>query len=330
MTKTAAGAKPFFSRLPVWESVLVLLLAAIVVLNSQLSPYFLDVANLFDSTLNFDEKAMIALPVALIIVTGQIDVSVASIVSLCAVAMGLAANAGADGTLVVASGLATGVVAGLINGLLVVGLRVHSIVVTIGTLSLYRGITEAIVQDGAFTKFPKPMLALGRAYIFNLVPVETLCWLALAALFGVILHLSIVGRRIFAIGNNAIVALYSGIAVDRYKVALFALTGLVCGLAAAFLVCRLGSVRQSIAEGSELQVVTIVVLGGVSIAGGTGTILGVVLSTLVIGALTYGLNLINIPGIVVDLCLGILLIASISVPRAIQFAATLRRLSQPI
>ena len=289
MSTGQPGFVATFRRLPTWELVLVVLLAAIVVLNSQLSPYFLDVANLFDSTLNFDEKAMI-LPVALVIVTGQIDVSVASIVSLCAVAMGLAANAGEDGATVVAAGLATGLVAGLVNGLLVTGLRVHSIVVTIGTLSLYRGITEAVVQDGAFTKFPQPMLALGRAYLFNLVPVETVCWLLLALVFGVILHFTIVGRRIFAIGNNPNAARYSGIAVDRYKIGLFALTGLVCGIAAAFLVCRLGSVRQSIAEGSELQVVTIVVLGGVSIAGGSGTIVGVVLSTLVIGALTYGLN----------------------------------------
>jgi len=328
---SGSGASPLaiLRRLPAWESVLIVLLAAVVILNSQLSPYFLDVSNLFDSTLNFDEKAMIALPLALVIITGQIDVSVASIVSVCAVAMGLASNAGADGTLVVAVGLATGLVAGLINGLLVVGLGVHSIVVTIGTLSLYRGITEAIVQDGAFTKFPKPMLALGRAYLFNVVPFETLCWLVIAAIFAVVLHLTIAGRRIFAIGNNAQAARYSGIAVDRYKVALFALTGLVCGLAAAFLVCRLGSVRQSIAEGSELQVVTIVVLGGVSIAGGTGTIAGVVLSTLLIGALTYGLNLVNIPGLVVDLCLGILLIASISVPRAIRLIALWRRIGQP-
>jgi rhamnose transport system permease protein len=171
------------------------------------------------------------------------------------------------------------------------------------------------------------MLALGRAYLFDLVPLETVCWLAMALVFGVVLHFTIIGRRIFAIGNNAQAARYSGIAVDRYKVGLFALTGLVCGIAAAFLVCRLGSVRQSIAEGSELQVVTIVVLGGVGIAGGTGTIAGVVLSTLAIGALTYGLNLVNIPGLVVDLCLGILLVASISVPRAIQFVATLRRSS---
>ncbi|HEX4296970.1 MAG TPA: ABC transporter permease [Devosia sp.] len=329
MSTGQSGFIATLRRLPTWELVLVVLLAAIVILNSQLSPYFLDVANLFDSTLNFDEKAMIALPVALVIVTGQIDVSVASIVSLCAVAMGLAANAGADGATVVAAALATGLVAGLVNGLLVTGLRVHSIVVTIGTLSLYRGITEAVVQDGAFTKFPQPMLALGRAYLFNLVPVETVCWLLLAVVFGVILHFTTVGRRIFAIGNNPNAARYSGIAVDRYKVGLFALTGLVCGIAAAFLVCRLGSVRQSIAEGSELQVVTIVVLGGVSIAGGSGTIVGVVLSTLVIGALTYGLNLVNIPGIVVDLCLGGLLIASISVPRIIQFIATARRLTQP-
>lgn len=301
-----------------WELVLVILLAAIVVMNTLLSPYFLDFANLMDSTFNFDEKAMIALPMALLIISREIDVSVASIMVLAAVMMGLASGAGADTTVIVLVGLGTGLVAGLINGLLVTGLGVHSIVVTIGTLSLYRGISEAIVQDGAFSTFPQPLFFFGRYFIGNSVPFELICLVVLTIAFGIVLHGTVIGRRIFAIGNNPDAARYSGIAVKRYKIAMFALTGIVSGLAAVFLTSRLGSVRSNFAEGWELQVITIVVLGGVGIAGGTGTVLGVALSALVIGALMFGLALINMPGLVTDLCLGVLLIATISIPHLMQ------------
>ena len=312
-----------FRLLATWEAVLVLLLVGVVVLNSQLSPYFLDYYNLIDSTFSFSEKALIALPMALLIISREIDVSVASIVALCAVLMGAAGEAGASVAVLVAIGLTVGTLAGLANGLIVTALGVHSIVVTIGTLSLYRGIAVAILGDEAYTTFPDGYWWFGQHYLGGVVPVEFVILIVAVVIFGVFLHFTIYGRRIYAIGTNPESARYSGIPIDRYRIALFALTGFMCGLAAILLASRLSSVRLNIATGWELQVITMVVLGGVGIAGGTGTIIGVTLAVLLIGLLTFGLSLINVPGIVLNIYVGLMLIGAIALPRAI---AALRRL----
>ena len=196
MTNRPQNTMSLFRRLPAWETVLVLLLAAIVVLNSQLSPYFLDVSNLFDSTLNFDEKAMIALPVALVIITGQIDVSVASIVSVCAVAMGLAANAGADGTLVVVAGLVTGLVAGLINGLLIAYTRIPPFIATLGMMVSARGVSNWYTkgQPVSFPTEPYTEIASGVRPV--------IIFLVIALIFQLIMRYTLYGRRTYAIGSN--------------------------------------------------------------------------------------------------------------------------------
>ena len=304
-----------------WDAGLVLLLIGVIVLNANLSPYFLDYYNLIDSTLSFSEKALIALPMAYLIIAREIDVSVASIVALAAVLMGLAAEHGAGTPTLVAIGLATGFAAGLVNGGIVSALGVHSIVVTIGTLSLFRGIAVAIVGDGAFTSFPQDFFFFGRHYIGGVLPVEFLLFIVATVVFGVILHMTKYGRRIYAIGTNPEAARYTGIPITRYRIALFALTGLMCGVAAVLLTSRLGSVRLNIATGWELQVITMVVLGGVRIEGGYGTIWGVTLSVFLIGLLTFGLSLINVPGIVMNIFIGLLLIGAIVLPRAAQLLA---------
>jgi rhamnose transport system permease protein len=306
-----------------WEMVLLAMLVGIAVLMSWFTPYFLDFYNLIDSTLNYSEKALIALPMALLIISREIDVSVASIVALAAVLMGAAAEAGATTPVLVAIGLTTGLLAGGLNGVIVNYLGVHSIVVTIGTLSLYRGIAVSIVGDGAYTAFPASFSWFGQHYLWGYIPVEFVFFVLAALLFGTLLHFTIYGRRIFAIGTNPDASRYAGVNVARYRVALFAITGLMCGLAAILLSSRLGSVRLNIATGWELQIITMVVLGGVGIAGGSGTILGVTLAVFVIGFLTFGLSLINVPGIVMDIYVGMMLISAIAFPRLI---GALRRL----
>jgi rhamnose transport system permease protein len=294
------------------------MLVGVMALMTSFTPYFLDFYNLIDSTLNYSEKALIAFPMALLIISREIDVSVASIVALAAVLMGLAADSGASTPILVLIGLATGLIAGTFNGLMVNYLGVHSIVVTIGTLSLYRGIAVSIVGDDAFTSFPSSFSWFGQHYIAGLVPVEFLFFAAVAILFAFVLHFTIYGRRIYAIGTNPDASRYAGINVARYRVAIFAATGLMCGLAAILLSSRLGSVRLNIATGWELQIITMVVLGGVSIAGGSGTILGVTLAIFVIGFLTFGLSLINVPGIVMNIYVGLMLILAIALPRAVS------------
>ncbi len=297
-----------------WEVALLILLAAVIVLMSSLSPYFLDLYNLIDSTFSFAEKALIALPMALLIIAREIDVSVASIVALSAVVMGVVAESGAGLPILVLVGLFTGTLAGVLNGVIVSALGVHSIVVTIGTLSLYRGIAVSIVGDDAYTSFPDGWSWFGQHYLWGYIPAELLIYIVATVIFGIYLHTTIYGRRIYAIGTNPDVARYTGINVTRYRIWLFALSGLLSGLAAILLTSRLGSVRLNIATGWELQVITMVVLGGVGIAGGTGTIIGVTLAVFLIGFLTFGLSLINVPGLVLNIYIGLMLIGAIAIP----------------
>ncbi|MGB5865356.1 MAG: ABC transporter permease [Sulfitobacter sp.] len=298
-----------------WEMALVVILIGVCIVMSRLTPFFLDLYNLIDSTVNYSEKALIALPMALLIIARQIDVSVASIVALAAVLIGVAASAGAPTPVLVLVGLTVGTLAGAFNGLLVNVLGVHSIVVTIGTLSLYRGIATSIVGDDALTTFPISFFWFGQHYISGYIPVSFVFFVVAAVIVGILLHATTYGRRIFAIGTNPDATRYSGIRVDRYSLVLFAATGFMCGLAAILLSSRLGSVRLNIATGWELEVITMVVLGGVGIAGGSGTIIGVILAVFVIGFLTFGLSLNNVPGIVMNIYVGLMLIGAIALPK---------------
>jgi rhamnose transport system permease protein len=299
-----------------WESILVFLLIAVFFVNTRLSPYFFDFYNLSDATFNFSEKAILALAMALLIIVRDIDLSIAAIIALASLAMGLAAKAGAPTPALIGLGLGVGVLCGAFNGALVTAFSLPSIVVTIGTMSLFRGIAQVTLGDQALTQYPAAFEAIGQGYISNRVqiPISFVLFLALAAVFGIVLHRTTIGRRLFAMGANPTAALFSGIPVNRIRFWLFVLMGLMSGLAAVLLTGRIGSTRPNIALGFELDVITMVVLGGVSIAGGAGGILGVVLAVFVLGMTTFGLSLINVPGIVISILNGVLLIVSIAAP----------------
>lgn len=297
-----------------WEVILLLIAAALFVMNSWLSPYFLNPWNLSDATFNFTEKAIIALAMALLIISGEIDLSVASIIAMASVTMGALAQAGFGTPVLVLGGLGTGLAAGAFNGLLVTRFALPSIVVTIGTMSLFRGIAYIALGDGVYKTYPKGFAFFGQGYVWWVVTFEIVLFLTLAAGFTILLHFTTFGRRIFAIGNNPIGARFSGLRVRRTKLILFMLTGLMSGLAAVLLTSRLGSTRPSIATGWELEVVTMVVLGGVGILGGSGTIPGVVIAAVVMGLITFGLGLLNVPGIVLSVFVGCMLIGVIALP----------------
>ena len=299
-----------------WDVLLVALLAAVIAVNTYLSPYFLDIYNLSDATFNFSEKAIIALAMALLIIVRDIDLSVAAIVALASLAMGEAAQAGAGPALLVLVGLVTGALCGAVNGALVTYIGLPAIVVTIGSMSLFRGIAQVVLGDTAITRYPPSFQTLGQGYVADGVPlpISFTLFLLLALAFGAVLHRTTLGRRIYAMGNNPVAARFSGVSVDRIRFALFVVTGLMAGLASVLLTARIGSTRPNIALGWELEAVTMAVLGGVSIAGGSGTIPGVVLAVFVLGLTTFGMSLVNVPGIVINIMIGLLLIVSISVP----------------
>ncbi|SEN25480.1 monosaccharide ABC transporter membrane protein, CUT2 family [Loktanella fryxellensis] len=300
-----------------WEVLLLAVAVAIFTFNALASPYFLNVWNLSDATFNFTEKAMIAFAMALLIIAGEIDLSVAAIVALASTAMGYALQFGVGTPGLVAIGLGTGLACGAFNGFLVTRLGLASIVVTIGTMSLFRGISSIVLGDGAFNGYPASFAVFGQGYVWWVITVELAIFAVLAVVFGVLLHRTNFGRAVYAIGNNPTAALFSGVRVDRVRFILFLLTGLMAGLAAVCLTSRLGSTRPSIAMGMELEVVTMVVLGGVNILGGSGTIPGVVIAAFVMGLVTFGLGLLNVPGIVMSIFVGALLIGVIALPRLI-------------
>ena len=298
-----------------WEVLLIAVAVAVFTFNALASPYFLDAWNLSDATFNFTEKAMIAFAMALLIIAGEIDLSVASIIALASTAMGAAVQAGADTPTLVAIGLGTGLLCGAFNGALVTGLGLPSIVVTIGTLSLFRGIAYIVLGDTSYGGYPASFAWFGQGYVWWVVTVEMVIFALAALAFWVLLHRTRFGRAVYAVGNNPTAALFSGVRVGRIRFVLFLLTGLMSGLAAICLTARLGSTRPSIAQGWELEVVTMVVLGGVNILGGSGTIPGVVLAAIVMGMVTFGLGLLNVPGIVMSIFVGLLLIGVIALPR---------------
>ncbi|RUW89187.1 ABC transporter permease [Mesorhizobium sp. M7A.F.Ca.US.010.02.1.1] len=306
--------KPLRSAIFSWEALLVVVAVAIFAINSFASPYFLDPYSLSDLTFNFTEKGLIAFAMALLIISGEIDLSVAAIIALASTMMGMAVQAGAGTPVLVAIGIVVGLGCGAFNGLLVTRLGLPSIVVTIGTMSLFRGIAFIILGDQAYKGYPSNFAFFGQGYVWWVVSFELVLFLIAAVVYWFLLHRTSFGRRVFAIGNNPVAAQFSGVRVGRTKFILFCLTGLMSGIASVLITSRLGSTRPSIAQGYELEVITMVVLGGVSILGGAGSILGVVLAAFIMGLVTFGLGLLNVPGIVMSIFIGLLLVIVIALP----------------
>ncbi|MBL1419593.1 MAG: ABC transporter permease [Alphaproteobacteria bacterium] len=297
-----------------WPSLLLAVAIAIFIINSFASPYFLSPWALSDATFNFTEKAVIALAMALLIISGEIDISVAGIIAISSTMMGVALQFGADTPTLVAVGMLTGLICGAFNGALVTKLGLPSIVVTIGTMSLFRGISFIILGDQAYKGYPESFAFFGQGYVYWVISFEFVLFLGLALVYYILLHKTNFGRYIYAIGNNPIAAQFSGVRVARVKFVLFCLTGIMAGVAAVLLTSRLGSTRPSIARGWELEVITMVVLGGINILGGSGTIQGTVIAAFIMGLVTFGLGLLNVPGIVMSIIIGALLIGVIALP----------------
>lgn len=305
---------PLRSAVFSWPALLLTVAIGLFVLNSFASPYFLSPWSLSDATFNFTEKAIIALAMALLIISGEIDLSVAAIIALASTMMGLALQFDIGTPGLVAIGILTGLLCGVFNGFLVTRFGLPSIVVTIGTMSFFRGVSFIVLGDQAFKGYPPSFDFFGQGYVWWVVSFEFALFLACAVAYYVLLHRTNFGRHVFVIGNNPVAARFSGVRVERVKFILFCLTGLMSGVAAVLLTSRLASTRPSIALGWELEVVTMVVLGGISILGGSGSIQGVVLAAFIMGLVTFGLGLLNVPGVVMSILIGALLIFVIALP----------------
>jgi rhamnose transport system permease protein len=305
-----------------WERVLLALLVLLLVVFGITQPGFMSPDALADSTFNFSEKGILALALALLIITGEIDLSIAATLALCSLAMGFSMRAGAGPLGITLAAFATGAMAGGLNGWLVTRYKLPSIVVTIGTLSLYRGLALVALGDKAISGYPEAFSTLGNAYVGELIgvrwlvlPIEFAILLLCAVAVGVVLHRTVLGRRLYAVGANPVAARFSGIAADRYRLALFVFAGLMAALAAIMLTGRIGSTRPNIAMGWELDAITMVILGGVAIEGGRGSIVGTMLAVLLLGLFTFAMGMANVTGIVMSMVIGALLIVSMVLPR---------------
>ena len=315
-----------------WETLLVLLLLIGVVIGSVLSPYFLSSFNLeYALPSNIMEIAIMALPMTMIIIAGEIDLSVASLLGLTSVVLGLLWQSGHPMWLAIGVALLVGLVAGGLNGLLVTRLALPSLVVTIGTLALYRGLAYVVLGDQAVSNFPTTFTNLGFGTLPGIqLPWSGLIFAILAAIFVVVLHFSRWGRQLYAMGNNKEAARFSGINVSRVKLVLFILSGVIAALAGIIFTARFSSARPDNAVGFELYVVTVVLLGGVNIFGGRGSLLGVVLAIFIVAVLQNVMGLVNISGDIQSLAIGLLLILSVLGPnlaRRIQVVITRRPLA---
>ena len=316
-----------------WETLLVALLVFTFLLGASQTEAFLTGQNLSLATADLMEKAIMALGLTMVIVAGEIDLSVASVLGLSSAIVGATVDAGAPLSLAIMMALAAGALCGLFNGLLVAKLGLPSLVVTLGTLALFRGLAFVILGDRAVSEFPKAFTDFG----FNYVPGTQIVWPAVlfAVLAGItllVLHRSWIGRQIYAIGNNKDAARFAGIDVERTKIWLFVTSGTLAALAGVVYTARFASARPDNALGFELDVVAAVLLGGVSIFGGRGTLVGVILAVFLIGALRNMLSLEDVGAEKQQIVIGSLLIVSVigtNALRNLQERAARRRLAGP-
>jgi rhamnose transport system permease protein len=298
-----------------WEWLLVALIVVVTIINTRLSPFFLNGNNLLRTTSDFMEIGIMMLPMVFIIITGNIDLSIASTLGLAASLMGWLFMGGWNIWAAAAVALGVSVLAGLLNGFLIAQLKLPALVVTIGTLSFYRGLAYALLGDQAARGYPPSFTYLGQGTLPGTrIPFALLLFAVLALAFGLVLHKTTFGRFLYAIGNNEPASRYSGVPVDRIKMIVFVLSSTMAALAGFILAARFGSTRPDIGTGLELTVITVTVLGGVSIAGGRGTMVGAVLALVLVGILRFGMGLINLQGQVQDIVIGLLLILSILLP----------------
>jgi rhamnose transport system permease protein len=295
-----------------WEALLVLLIFGGGVWSWRLSPFFLKGPNLLDVATPYIFIGLLALGLTFVVVAGEIDISVASTMTVAAVSCAEIWQSGVNVWLAGLAGLGVATALGLGNGLLIGLLDLPSLAVTLGTLAAYRGLAYVILGGGSVSGLPTGFTNVGGGYVANELPIALLVLLGFALALGLLLHATRFGRYVYTIGSSREVARFSGVPVARVRVTIFALSGFMAGFAAIVYLGFFGSVQADAASGSELiDVVTAVVLGGVDIFGGAGSMLGVLLALILIAVLRNGMQLANLGGATQDIVVGGLLLGAI-------------------
>jgi len=303
-----------------WEAILFVLFLITLFFNSARVPAYLTVDNQINVFYLYAEKIIVALIMTFIIINGEIDLSVSSVMGLAAGVLGRLIELGYPGELALAAALVTGLLCGLWNGLWIAYGRLSSIIVTLAGMIMFRGLVWVLVEDRSITTFPDWIHNMGQRPILGPFPLSLLIFFFLLIIAYIVLQHSAFGRYVYVIGNNREVARFSGVKVETVKLVLFIASGLISALAGVLYTARLGAMRASTAEGFELEIITMVLLGGVNIFGGSGTLLGVLLSILLILNLRNGMSLSNITLQQQTGVIGALLILSVLVPNLVTRA----------
>ena len=317
-------------RLRSWEGLLLAVLAVIFVVTGAVVPGYLHPQNQINLLELSIEKAIVALALAFVIVSGEIDLSIASVMGLAAVLVAWLRQHGVPVEFGIVAALLAGALCGLINGYWVAIIGLPSLAVTLAGLIAYRGVALLLVEDRSIGGFPEWFNRLGQQPLVGPFPLALIAFAALVVTATVLLQFSGFGRYVYVVGSSREVARFSGVRVTRVKLAVFAMSGITSAFAGVLLAARLGAVRGSTAEGFELDIITMVLLGGVSIFGGSGTMAGVFLSILVILNLRNGLALANATGNTQAGVIGALLILSVLVPNLVAAARSRQRRGSPV
>lgn len=337
-TATAAPAKayPEYAQ-PGWkrffltrEMAIVALLVVVWLVASLAIPFFADRLTVYNLLRDMFATLVIALPMALVMITGDIDISVGSMVGLACSLLGLMYTSGVPFELAMVLVLVVGAAGGLLNGLLVTRIGLPALAVTIGTMALFRGIAVGLLGTTTITGFPQAWTDLTKYEIGQTgIPFIIVVYLLLLAVFIYLLHFSRFGRGIYAIGLNAEAATFSGVNSDRIRTVLFMLAGTLSALGGIYWTLLRGTARGDIGDGLELQVIAAVVLGGVSVFGGVGALYGVVAGVLLIGTLSSALRLVGVTAEVIKIITGVLLIGSVVVGALIASIQNRRKKATP-
>ncbi len=302
-------------RLQSWEGFLVFVLVLVVLRNTAIAPEFLTPGNLVNLFQLSIEKIIVALAMTLIIVNAEIDLSVGSMMGLAACGFGYMTESGVAPGLAIVVCLLIGLAGGFLNGWCVARLGLPSLVVTLATMIGFRGAARIMVEDRGITDFPDWFDALGQRGLIGPVPFGLIAFAVLFVVFYILLQRSGFGRKTYVIGTSKEVAEYAGINTGRHKIVLFCISGIVAAFAGLLYAARVGAVRGDVGYGFELDVITMVLLGGASIFGGSGTLVGTLLAILIVLSLRNGMALDNITGHIQTGVVGLLLIASVLAPR---------------
>ena len=328
MRETQSNTRRLGGRVS-WETILALLLLIAVVGGTLLNKDFLTTDNWANLLANFVEIALMALPLSLIVISGEIDLSVASMLGLSSSLLGLLWDAKVPVALGIVVCLLVGALCGALNGFLIVRFHLPSLAVTIGTLALFRGFAYILLGDKAVADFPPEYIAFGIGVVpYTFIPAPFALFIILAVVFWVVLHHTTLGRSLYAIGGNQTAALFSGINLSRLKMLLFVTSGMISALAGIVFTFRFSSSRADNGTGFELSAIAAVFLGGVTVQGGKGTVTGVVLSLLLIGIINNVLTLADVSNEILRIVTGSLLIVSILLPNVIASTRERLRLMQ--